>query len=84
MGFEVKNHGPLIDKNFRQLDFLGIPGFPNEVYDVYFNYTQSFQGYDDLDILHIASFIKVVVDFNIINEYDLMRVFVCILEEHAL
>ena len=74
----------MIDKNFPQIDFLGIPRFPNEGYDVFFNYTKSFQGYDDLDILHIASFIKVLDDFNLIDDDDLMRVFVCILEDHAL
>ena len=84
MDFEVKKHGPLIDKNFPQLDFLGISGFPNQGYDVFFNYTQSFQEYYDLDILHIASFIKVVAYFNIIDEDDPMRVFVCILEDRAL
>ena len=49
-----------------------------------FDSTPSFNGFYDSIILYIASFTKFVVDFNIFHEDDLMRVFVCTLEDDVL
>ena len=86
MDLEIEDDGSLVKKCFPQLDFSSILGFPNDGYDsdVLFDCTPSFHGFDDSTIHHIASFIKIVVDFNSFHDDDLMRVFVCTLKDDAL
>ena len=73
---EDEDKGSLVEKCFPQLQFSSIYGLPNEGYDsyVFCDLTPSSHGFDDWAILHIASFIKIVVDFNIFHEDDLMKV----------
>ena len=84
--FEVEYFGPLVENKFPQLEFSNILWFPNKGYDpnALFDYPPSFHGYDDLVILHIACFLIIVDDFNIIHEDDFMRVIVFTLEDGAL
>ena len=60
------------------IDFSSVYGFPNDCYDhtKLFNVASKFFGNDGESITHhIASFFKLVVDFNVVHEDDLMVIF---------
>ena len=76
----------LLLQTFTQLDFSNIHGFPNHFYDHenLFNVAPEFYGNnDDSATHHIASFFKLVVDFNIYHADDLMTTFAWTLEGDA-
>ena len=63
---------------FSQLDFSNIHGFPNHGYahEKLFDVAPEFSGSNgDSATHHIVSFFKLVVDFNIYHEDDLMAIF---------
>lgn len=61
-----------------------ISSFPHDGYDSdLFDHIAPFHGYDDSPRLHIVFFMRVVVDFNIVHEDDLMRIFASHLEDEA-
>ena len=71
---------------FPQLDFSNIHCFPNHGYDHenLFYVALEFGGSNgDSTTHHIVSFFKLVVDFNIYHEDDLMTIFAWILEGDA-
>ena len=60
------------------IDFSNINGFPNDCHNhtELFNASLEFFGNDGESITHhIASFFKLVVDFNVVREDDLMIIF---------
>ena len=57
------------------IDFSNVYGFPNDCYDhtILFNATPEFFGNDGESVTHhIVAFFKLVVDFIVVHEDDLM------------
>ena len=76
----------LLVELFTQLDFSNIYGFPNHCYEheKLFDVAPEFCGNNgDSTTHHIVSFFKLVVDFNIYHEDDLMTTFAWTLEGGA-
>ena len=68
------------------IDFSNVCGFPNDCYDhtKLFNVAPKFFGNDGESVTHrIVSFFKMVVDFNVVHEDDLMVIFSFSLEGDA-
>ena len=72
MGKGLRTH--LLD-GCPSIDFSNINGFPNDCYinTELFNASPYFFGNDGESVTHhIATFLKLVVDFNVVHEDDLM------------
>ena len=72
---------------YNPLDFSRIRGFPNECYDreKVHDILPKFHGIDSVSTTHhIASLCKLVSDFNVHHEDDIMIVFAITLERDAM
>ena len=65
----IKKCGTKLASRFHPIDFLGIPGFPNDDFDPsdVYEYTQDFHGNGDSTILNITSVIDVLVKAGILS-----------------
>ena len=74
-------------KAYSPLDFSKIHGFPNQCYDLekVRDIIPEFYGNDGVSATHhIASFCKLVADFNVRHEDDIMIVFAITLQKDAM
>ena len=72
---------------YSPLDFSKIHGFPNQCYDrgKVHDILPEFYGNDGVSTTHhIASFCKLVADFNVRHEDDIMIIFAITLEKDAM
>ena len=78
--------GEYLEEAYPPLDFLGIKGFPHDCFnhDDLYEDAPIFNGMGESATTHISSFIKLVVEFNVFHEDDLMIIFACTLERDAL
>ena len=86
MDDDKEGHRALLLEIFPQLDFSNIHCFPNHGYDheKLFDAALEFGGSNgDSTTHHIVCFFKLVADFNIYHEDDLMTIFAWTLERDA-
>ena len=63
-------------------DFLSISRFLKELPAPYWNkHITKFHWYTNSTTLHITSFMKIILDLEVVHKYVMMRMFVCTLED---